>query len=39
MNILFLNTTYICGGAESVASQILQGMSARGHLWEEETLL
>ena len=31
MNILFLNTTYICGGAESVASQILQGMSARGH--------
>ena len=31
MNILFLNTTYICGGAESVASQILKGMSARGH--------
>lgn len=31
MNILFLNTTYICGGAESVANQILQGMSARGH--------
>ena len=32
MNILFLNTTYICGGAESVTNQILQGMSARGHL-------
>ncbi len=31
MNILFLNTTYICGGAESVTSQTLQGMSARGH--------
>lgn len=31
MNILFLNTTYLCGGAEAVANQIFQGMRARGH--------
>lgn len=31
MNILFLNTTYICGGAEKVANQIMNGMRMRGH--------
>ena len=31
MNILLLNTTYICGGAETVANQILKGMRARKH--------
>lgn len=31
MNILFLNTTYICGGAEAMAAQIFQGMQSRGH--------
>ncbi len=31
MKILFLNTTYLCGGAEAVALQILQGMERRGH--------
>ena len=31
MNILFLNTTYICGGAEKVTNQIFDGMKARGH--------
>ena len=31
MNILYLNTTFQCGGAEKVTSQIFQGMRARGH--------
>lgn len=31
MNILYLNTTYICGGAENVARQIMYGMQQRGH--------
>lgn len=31
MNILFLNTTYLCGGAEKVTNQIFDGMRARGH--------
>ncbi|MBS6396181.1 MAG: glycosyltransferase [Clostridiales bacterium] len=31
MNILFLNTTYLCGGAEKVTNQIFNGMRARGH--------
>lgn len=31
MNILFLNTTYLCGGAEKVANQIFEGMRRRGH--------
>lgn len=31
MNILFLNTTYICGGAEKVTNQIMEGMKKRGH--------
>lgn len=35
MNILFLNTTYICGGAEMMANQVFQGMQLRGHrVWE-----
>lgn len=31
MNILYLNTTYQCGGAEKVTSQLFQGMQERGH--------
>lgn len=31
MNILYLNTTYLCGGAEKVTNQIFEGMRARGH--------
>lgn len=31
MNILYLNTTYQCGGAEKVASQLFSGMRSRGH--------
>lgn len=31
MNILYLNTTYQCGGAEKVASQLFHGMRKRGH--------
>lgn len=31
MNILYLNTTYQCGGAEKVTSQLFHGMRARGH--------
>lgn len=31
MNILFLNTTYLCGGAEKVTNQIFDGMRVRGH--------
>ena len=31
MNILYLNTTYQCGGAEKVTSQLFQGMKKRGH--------
>ena len=31
MNILFLNTTYLCGGAETVTNQIFQGMRLRDH--------
>lgn len=31
MNILFLNTTYLCGGAEKIANQIFDGMRAKGH--------
>lgn len=31
MNILFLNTTYLCGGAEKITNQIFDGMRARGH--------
>lgn len=31
MNILYLNTTFQCGGAEKVTSQIYEGMKARGH--------
>lgn len=31
MKILYLNTTYQCGGAEKVASQLFHGMRARGH--------
>lgn len=31
MNILYLNTTYQCGGAEKVASQLFRGMRGRGH--------
>lgn len=31
MNILYLNTTYQCGGAEKVTSQLFHGMQARGH--------
>lgn len=31
MNILYLNTTWQCGGAEKVASRLLQGMRDRGH--------
>ncbi|HBN55801.1 MAG TPA: hypothetical protein DD414_03415 [Lachnospiraceae bacterium] len=31
MNILYLNTTYRCGGAEKVVSQLFWGMRQRGH--------
>lgn len=31
MNILYLNTTYQCGGAEKVTSQLFHGMKKRGH--------
>lgn len=31
MRILYLNTTYQCGGAEKVASQLFWGMKKRGH--------
>ncbi len=31
MNILYLNTTYQCGGAEKVTSQLFHGMRDRGH--------
>lgn len=31
MNILYLNTTYQCGGAEKVTFQLFQGMRRRGH--------
>lgn len=31
MNILYLNTTYQCGGAEKVASRLFHGMRERGH--------
>lgn len=31
MNILLLNTTYQCGGAEKIAMQVLEGMKNRGH--------
>lgn len=31
MRILYLNTTYRCGGAEKVTSQLFQGMKKRGH--------
>lgn len=31
MNILYLNTTYQCGGAEKVTSQLFHGMKRRGH--------
>ncbi len=31
MNILYLNTTYQCGGAEKVTSQLFHGMRNRGH--------
>lgn len=31
MKILYLNTTYQCGGAEKVTSQLFQGMRKRGH--------
>lgn len=31
MNILYLNTTYQCGGAEKVTSQLFHGMRKRGH--------
>lgn len=31
MNILYLNTTYRCGGAEKVTSQLFHGMQSRGH--------
>lgn len=31
MNILYLNTTYQCGGAEKVTSQLFEGMRKRGH--------
>lgn len=31
MNLLFLNTTYLCGGAEKVTNQIFEGMKKRGH--------
>ncbi|MCC8162117.1 MAG: glycosyltransferase [Lachnospiraceae bacterium] len=31
MKILFLNTTYLCGGAEAVTLRIFQGMKERGH--------
>lgn len=31
MNILILNTTYQCGGAEKIAVQVLEGMKRRGH--------
>lgn len=31
MNILYLNTTYQCGGAEKVTSQLFHGMQSRGH--------
>lgn len=31
MNILYLNTTYQCGGAEKVVSQLFHGMQKRGH--------
>lgn len=31
MNILYLNTTYQCGGAEKVTSQLFHGMKSRGH--------
>jgi glycosyltransferase involved in cell wall biosynthesis len=31
MNILFLNTTYLCGGAENITNQIFDGMRAKGH--------
>ncbi len=31
MNILYLNTTWQCGGAEKVASQLFHGMRKRGH--------
>lgn len=31
MNILYLNTTHICGGAEKVTNQIMDGMKQKGH--------
>lgn len=31
MNILYLNTTYQCGGAEKVVTQLFNGMRSRGH--------
>ncbi len=31
MKILYLNTTYQCGGAEQVVSQLKRGMERRGH--------
>lgn len=31
MNILYLNTTYLCGGAEKVTNQIFDGMRSRNH--------
>ena len=31
MNILYLNTTYLCGGAEKVTNQIIDGMRSRNH--------
>ncbi len=31
MNILYLNTTWQCGGAEKVAAQLFWGMRSRGH--------
>ena len=31
MNILYLNTTYQCGGAEKVTAQLFHGMKHRGH--------
>lgn len=31
MKILYLNTTYQCGGAEQVVSQLRRGMERRGH--------
>lgn len=31
MNILLLNTTYQCGGAEKIAAQVFESMKRRGH--------